>query len=154
MDEAVGNSNGGTEQPPNGNFHKIVIIGDGGCGKTSIGEVFVKGTFPDPEAYEPTVYSTLNKDMTMDGQTYKLQIEDTAGQEEYRNMRSLVYPGTHCFIVCFDVGSNSSFKNVESIWMPETVGHSEKVVLCGTKSDLRKTKGPDCVSYLKNLPFI
>ena len=54
---------------------KLVIIGDGACGKTCVLEVFEKGVFP--EKYMPTVFHTSKKKIphpTKDGEEAELQL--------------------------------------------------------------------------------
>ena len=54
---------------------KLVIIGDGACGKTCILEVFEKGIFPDK--YMPTVFHTSKKKIphpTKAGEEAELQL--------------------------------------------------------------------------------
>ena len=61
-----------------------------------------------------------------------------AGQDDYEQMRPLAYPGTHVFLVCFSLVSNTSLNNVKSKWVTEIRSFSKDVpiVLCGTKLDL------------------
>ena len=54
---------------------KLVIIGDGACGKTCLLEVFEKGVFP--EKYLPTVFHTSKKKIphpTKAGEEAELQL--------------------------------------------------------------------------------
>ena len=69
---------------------------------------------------------------------------DTAGQEEFERIRVLGYENTTCFIVCFCVADDVSFENVKRLWLPELRRHNPdaKILLVGTKSDLRKSKEP------------
>jgi len=48
-------------------------------------------------------------------------------------------------VICFAVTSSTSLENVKTKWVPELQHHSPEtpIVLCGTKSDLRKE---GCVS--------
>lgn len=48
---------------------KLVLLGDGACGKTSLLNVFTRGYFPT--AYEPTVFENYVHDLFIDG----LQLE-------------------------------------------------------------------------------
>ena len=47
-----------------------------------------------------------------------LQLWDTAGQEGYEHIRVLSYENTSCFIVCFNVVEEVTFKNI-SVWLDE-----------------------------------
>jgi Ras-related C3 botulinum toxin substrate 1 len=76
----------------------------------------------------------------VDGRTINLGLWDTAGQEEYDQLRPLSYPGTSVFLVCFSVDNPSSLENVKNKWHPEVKHHcpNTPLILVGTKADLRK----------------
>lgn len=116
---------------------KIVILGDGACGKTSLLNVFTRGYFP--QVYEPTVFENYVHDIFVDGQAMQLSLWDTAGQEEFDRLRSLSYSDTHTIMLCFSVDSPDSLENAQTKWMAEIVDHCEgvKLVLVALKCDLR-----------------
>ncbi|KAI9745987.1 MAG: hypothetical protein M1818_000668 [Claussenomyces sp. TS43310] len=62
----------------------ITIIGDGGCGKSSITLRLVRSQWTSE--YDPTIEDSYSVTRSVDGQTYHLALTDTAGQEEYRGM--------------------------------------------------------------------
>lgn len=64
---------------------------------------------------------------------------DTAGQDEYKDMRPLSYPDTNVFLVCFAVNNPVAFNNVAVKWLPEILSFCPNVpfILVGTKLDLR-----------------
>ena len=119
---------------------KIVILGDGACGKTSLLNVFTRGYFP--QVYEPTVFENYVHDIFIDGQSVQLSLWDTAGQEEFDRLRSLSYSDTHCIMLCFSVDSPDSLENVQSKWVGEIADHCEgvKLVLVALKCDLRNNE--------------
>ena len=80
--------------------------------------------------------------VTVDGETIKLSIWDTAGQEEYDRLRPLSYPQTDVFLACFSIISPASFENVKAKWYPEINHHCPNVpiLVVGTKLDLREDK--------------
>jgi len=61
------------------------------------------------------------------------------GPEAYARIRTLSYPKTAVFVLCFCVTQPRSFANAKELWKPELKYHSRDVpiVLVGTKIDLR-----------------
>ncbi|RKP32058.1 hypothetical protein METBISCDRAFT_26011 [Metschnikowia bicuspidata] len=116
---------------------KIVILGDGACGKTSLINVFTRGYFP--QVYEPTVFENYVHDIFIDGQSVQLSLWDTAGQEEFDRLRALSYTDTHCIMLCFSIDLYDSLENVQLKWVGEVADHCDgvKLVLVALKCDLR-----------------
>ena len=116
---------------------KIVAVGDGAVGKTSMLMSYTTDSFPD--TYCPTIFDNYATNVQVDGKIYGLGLWDTAGQEDYDKLRPLSYPQTDVFMVCFSVTSPASFTNVRNKWVPEVMHYcpSAKVVLVGTKTDCR-----------------
>ncbi|XP_040826905.1 rho-related GTP-binding protein RhoD isoform X1 [Ochotona curzoniae] len=131
---------GGEEAPPGARSVKVVLVGDGGCGKTSLLLVFTQGDFP--ENYSPTVFERYSASRQMKGKAVHLQIWDTAGQDDYDRLRPLFYPDANVLLLCFDVTSPSSFDNVFSRWYPEVTHFCKQVpiIVVGCKTDLRKDR--------------
>ncbi|ELR11795.1 uncharacterized protein ACA1_362820 [Acanthamoeba castellanii str. Neff] len=122
------------------NTRKCVVVGDAAVGKTSLLITYLNGEFP--EEYVPTVFDNYNKTVTSKvGNTYKLGIWDTAGQEDFDRMRALFYQGAHLFLLCFSVVSShhDSFEGVKQRWKDELRVHGgdKPFLLIGTKIDLR-----------------
>ncbi|CAG8614901.1 14121_t:CDS:2 [Funneliformis mosseae] len=117
---------------------KLVVLGDGACGKTSLLNVFTRGYFP--QVYEPTVFENYVHDIWIDNQQIELSLWDTAGQEEFDRLRSLSYADTHVVMLCFAVDHRDSLENIESKWMSEITEHCPgvKLVLVALKCDLRE----------------
>jgi len=116
---------------------KVVVIGDGGCGKTSLLNVFTRGFFT--QIYEPTVFENYVHDIHVDDQMIELSLWDTAGQEDFDRLRSLSYAETHVVMLCFSVDNPSSLDNIESKWIDEILEYCPgvKLVLVALKCDLR-----------------
>eukprot|EP00092_Neocalanus_flemingeri_P013485 GFUD01014544.1.p1 GENE.GFUD01014544.1~~GFUD01014544.1.p1 ORF type:complete len:197 (+),score=55.42 GFUD01014544.1:48-638(+) len=115
---------------------KIVIIGDGDCGKTSLMVVYCGGKFPTD--YIPTVFEVTNKEVEYQGQEIELKLWDTAGQEDYGRLRILAYEDVDVVIMAFSLVSRHSFSNIIERWIPEYKQHlnGTPIVLVGTKKDL------------------
>ncbi|KAI9050314.1 hypothetical protein LZ554_005481 [Drepanopeziza brunnea f. sp. 'monogermtubi'] len=122
---------------------KLVLLGDGACGKTSLLNVFTRGYFPT--VYEPTVFENYVHDIFVDNVHIELSLWDTAGQEEFDRLRSLSYDDTHAIMLCFSVDSKDSLENVESKWVGEIAENCQgvKLVLVALKCDLREQAGDD-----------
>jgi len=116
---------------------KLVIVGDGACGKTCLLIVFSKDQFP--EVYVPTVFENYVADIEVDGKQVELALWDTAGQEDYDRLRPLSYPDTDVILMCFSIDSPDSLENILEKWHPE-VKHfcpNVPIVLVANKKDLR-----------------
>jgi len=116
---------------------KLVIVGDGACGKTCLLIVFSKGTFP--EVYVPTVFENYVADVEVDGKKVELALWDTAGQEDYDRLRPLSYPDSHVILICFAVDSPDSLENVQEKWVSEVYHFCPglPILLIACKKDLR-----------------
>jgi len=117
---------------------KLVIVGDGACGKTCLLIVFSKGTFP--EVYVPTVFENYVADVEVDGKHVELALWDTAGQEDYDRLRPLSYPDSHVILICFAVDSPDSLDNVQEKWISEVMHFCNglPIILVACKKDLRR----------------
>lgn len=108
---------------------KIVVVGDGGCGKTCLLISYSQGYFPEvytayslhlkyctdyTQKYVPTVFENYITYPTHQpsGKTLELALWDTAGQEEYDRLRPLSYPETDLLFVCFAIDCPNSLENV------------------------------------------
>ncbi|PFX32731.1 GTP-binding protein ypt2 [Stylophora pistillata] len=120
---------------------KVVLVGDLGVGKTSIGRKFVLPSRPFQD-YMPTTIAggEYNERLQLKGKSIFLQIVDTAG--EFNNSSSLpqLYRGVHGAAVVFDVASKASLASVRQ-WVSmvrEKCGNDIPIILVGNKIDCKR----------------
>ncbi|XP_022085976.1 cell division control protein 42 homolog [Acanthaster planci] len=116
---------------------KCVLIGDGAVGKTSLVVSYTTNGYP--LQYVPTAFDNYSVVVRVDRKPIKIQICDTAGQDDFDSLRPLCYPQTDVFLLCFSVVSPTSFHNILEKWLPEVRRHNPKtpIILVGTQCDLR-----------------
>lgn len=121
---------------------KLVIVGDGACGKTSLLYVFTLGEFPTE--YHPTVFENYVTDCRIDGKPVQLALWDTAGQEEYERLRPLSYFNSHVILIGFALDVPDSLENARHKWVAEVKKYCPDVpyFLVGLKKDLRVSDDP------------
>ena len=126
---------------------KVVVVGDGAVGKTSMLLCYTTNTFPTD--YMATVFDNYAVNVPYGNQVVSLGLWDTAGQEEYARYRPLSYDKADGFILAFDLTSRKSMENVHRRWIKELRAQAPgaPVVLVGTKLDLRASGDVDgCVA--------
>jgi len=129
---------------------KLVIVGDGACGKTSLLCCFALGEFP--KEYHPTVFENYVAEIRLDGKPVQLALWDTAGQEEYERLRPLSYSKSHVILIAFSVDTPDSLENVTVKWIEEVrniCGPDIPVILVGLKTDLRPpSSSPEAANFV------
>lgn len=119
---------------------KLVIIGDGGVGKTTFVKRHVTGEFQKP--YIPTKGADVSHiDFSTNRGKIRFVIWDTAGQEKFGNLRECYYIDANCAIIMFDLTSRQTYKNVPK-WHKDLTKICENVpiVLVGNKADIKDRK--------------
>uniref|UniRef100_A0AC34FHA3 Uncharacterized protein n=1 Tax=Panagrolaimus sp. ES5 TaxID=591445 RepID=A0AC34FHA3_9BILA len=123
---------------------KLVIVGDGGCGKTCILYRFYGQEFPTK--YVPTIIEGCVFDqMQVNNTVLEIAPWDTAGQEDYDRLRPLSYPDSDIIIICYAIDNPDSLKNVTKKWIHEVRQYlpKEPIILVGNKIDLRDISNED-----------
>jgi len=122
---------------------KLVVVGDGAVGKTSLLISYATNNFPTE--YVPTVFENYTARKKRGDETILLHLWDTAGQEEYDRLRPLSYPGADVVLLCFSTVSQASYDAIRDKWAPEVNHYIHEVphILVGTKIDLREAQHPD-----------
>eukprot|EP00158_Paraphelidium_tribonemae_P008897 Partr_v1_DN28720_c0_g1_i1_m62895 putative ras homolog family member len=129
---------------------KVVIIGDGSAGKTSLLSTFTRGQFPID--YVPTIFENTVHQFELDNhEQVELELWDTAGQEEYSRLRTFAFDRADVVLIAFALDCPQSLDNVREKWISEVMIHCPEVpiILVGLKSDSRDADGGgrEVVSY-------
>ena len=131
-------SEGGQGQSGDKNF-RVVILGSGGVGKTSILSRFLYDSFP--LGYKETVDDIYRGDFTLDGLDISLTLQDTGGGyvDEFPAMVAVSLAQSDAAILVYSVNSASSFEEVSRLrgFLLETKGlENMPLVVVGNKTDL------------------
>ena len=118
---------------------KCVVIGDGAVGKSCMLISYTTGQFP----HYFSRFDNYSTNVMKDGTPFRLDLWDSAGQEDYDRLRPLSYPQTDVFLICFAVDNPMALDHVETKWWPEIERFVPGTtrILVGTKSDLRNDQG-------------
>ncbi|CAF3978246.1 unnamed protein product [Rotaria magnacalcarata] len=90
---------------------KVVLLGEGSVGKTSIVLRYTEDLFNDKHI-ETEQASFRTKKVILDGRRVELSIWDTAGQERYRALGPLYFREANGAILVFDITDEDSFNRV------------------------------------------
>jgi len=115
---------------------KIVVIGDGGVGKTSLILVLTENRFPTD--YRPTLGADFaSYKIDLDDKLVTLQLWDLGGQPSFAHLRSFFYTEAKGGVIVFDLTNMKSFENIEK-WYNELTSTCGKIpiILIGNKHDL------------------
>ena len=97
---------------------KVIIIGDNGCGKTSLVNRYtnMEGMIEEQSTigvdFAPKYYTSPH------GKKIKLYLWDTAGQEAFRSVVQLYYRNLAGAVLVFDVTKPSTFRSL-NYWLSE-----------------------------------
>ncbi|KAL9645908.1 hypothetical protein ABK040_001017 [Willaertia magna] len=121
------------------NIFKIAVVGGGGVGKSAITLRLINNTFI--EYYDPTIEDSYSKELTVDGKVVKLEILDTAGQDEYQILRDTFMRDNDGFLLVYSITDKHSFEEMENKFIKHIIqckdGNSNiPMILLGNKCDL------------------
>jgi small GTP-binding protein len=120
---------------------KIVLVGDGAVGKTSIRRRFIG------HGFDPVYSSTIGADFSthslkMGLRNIKYQIWDLAGQPKFSEVRQPFYAGAKGALIVYDITNRNSFKNIKN-WIHEVWQHGKRgpipFILIANKMDLHES---------------
>ncbi|MBY8983847.1 MAG: GTP-binding protein [Candidatus Lokiarchaeota archaeon] len=129
-----------TEKSIRSFIYKVVVVGDGGVGKTSMVLRYCENSFK--ENYIMTIGSNFST-KSVELEEYpnflvKLQLWDLAGQKHFSFVRPPFYRGATAVVFVFDLTRRSSFQNILE-WKSEVekvIGDGKPSMLVGNKIDL------------------
>uniref|UniRef100_W8APQ0 Ras-like protein 2 n=1 Tax=Ceratitis capitata TaxID=7213 RepID=W8APQ0_CERCA len=90
--------------------YKLVIVGGGGVGKSALTIQFIQSYFVTD--YDPTIEDSYTKQCVIDDVPAKLDILDTAGQEEFSAMREQYMRSGEGFLLVYALNDHSSFDEI------------------------------------------
>ena len=93
--------------------YKVVVLGSGGVGKSALTIRFVTDNFL--EDYDPTIEDSYRKQISVDEECARLDILDTAGQEEYSSMQDQWIRDGKGFLLVYAINQKSSFEEIHMI---------------------------------------
>lgn len=121
---------------------KVVLLGDGRVGKTSILLRYVKDVFDDRQASTLTA-SCFDRTVPLPGgDSARVSIWDTAGQERFHALGPLYYRDADGALLVYDITDEGSFKRVRD-WVAELkkmLGEDIVIAIAGNKADMEKSR--------------
>lgn len=130
-----------TNQASGGGGHtqtyKVVVVGGGGVGKSAVTIQFIQSYFVTD--YDPTIEDSYTKQCVIDDVPAKLDILDTAGQEEFSAMREQYMRSGEGFLLVFSLTDHASFAEITK-FQKQILRVKDRdefpMLLVGNKSDL------------------
>jgi len=137
----------------NEDIMKVITLGEGGVGKTSIIRRYIDNEFDE------NVLSTIGLNFSFknielkDGNTIKLKLIDTAGQEKYRALAKSYFKNIDAVLFIFALDNQESFDNIKNWINLYNDNHNGKAdipkYLIGNKSDQEKEVEDDLIEKFK-----
>ena len=119
---------------------KVIVIGPGGVGKTSLINRFVKDRFTDD--YKLTIgVDFLTKDIELENdQIARLTLWDVGGQDQFKGLRPSFYANAHGAMLVFDLSRDNTLPDAKT-WLIDMFKYAGRIpfVFIGNKSDLKST---------------
>jgi small GTP-binding protein len=135
---------------------KIVLLGETAVGKTSIIQRFITDSF-NSNCISSLSAQFNSKTMEINGETLKIDIWDTAGQEKYRSLARIFYKDAKVIVFVYDITNKKTFEEIKNYWFPQTKDNCENNViyaLVGNKNDLyekEEVNEIDAINYAKEI---
>jgi len=120
---------------------KIVLLGEGCVGKTSLCLRYVQNAFNDKHL-STIQASFLTKRLNVDNKRVGLAIWDTAGQERFHALGPIYYRDANGALLVYDITDRDSFLKVQT-WVKELrkmLGKEVVLAIAGNKCDLERSR--------------
>ncbi|XP_065837807.1 ras-related protein Rab-21-like [Oscarella lobularis] len=120
---------------------KVVLLGEGCVGKTSLVVRYCENKFNDKHITTLQA-SFLTKKLNIGGKRVTLNIWDTAGQERFHALGPIYYRDSNGAILVYDITDEDSFQKVQK-WVKELrkmLGNDICLCIVGNKIDLEKNR--------------
>ncbi|NWR71219.1 RAB21 protein, partial [Centropus bengalensis] len=120
---------------------KVVLLGEGCVGKTSLVLRYCENKFNDKHITTLQA-SFLTKKLNIGGKRVNLAIWDTAGQERFHALGPIYYRDSNGAILVYDITDEDSFQKVKN-WVKELrkmLGNEICLCIVGNKIDLEKER--------------
>lgn len=130
---------------------KVIILGDGSVGKTSIRHRYLGQGFRNK--YSMTIGADFAVKRVKDK---TIQIWDLAGQSRFSSVREVYYQGSAGAILVFDVTRKKTFQSVPK-WLKELLTNNNDklipIILVGNKIDMRTSSNPNGVTKEQGIKY-
>lgn len=116
---------------------KLILLGDSGVGKSSIIKRYMEDSFED-NITSTLGSSFLEKTINVKGKKVKIEVWDTAGQEEFRSVTKIFVKNSKIIILVYNVTDKNSFDGL-NYWydfIQKELGQNVILGLAGNKTDL------------------
>ncbi|XP_069798116.1 ras-related protein Rab-21-like [Narcine bancroftii] len=120
---------------------KVVLLGEGCVGKSSLVLRYCHNTFSDRHS-STFQASFLTKKLNISGKRVTLAIWDTAGQERFHALGPIYYRDSNGAILVYDITDEDSFQKVKN-WVKELrkmLGSEISLCIVGNKTDLENDR--------------
>ncbi len=119
-------------------FFKVVVLGDGGIGKTSICNYLTTGEFFG--SYKLSIGADFfSKKLVVDGEEVTLQICDIGGQDQFAEISNIFTKGAHGAILCYDTTRRDTLDSLDR-WINKLEDINIPKVLVSTKNDVEELR--------------
>ena len=107
---------------------KVTLIGNPGVGKSCIISRYINDEYDENNA--PIIGANYSEKLVnKNGKEYELNIWDTTGQEKFHALGKHFYKDAYIICLVYDISSQESLDQLQSIWYPDVQKYGEKYVI-------------------------